>query len=71
MTVDSMKVIFKNKIVEDTILLPGGATVVVETFTTLFSSVESNLYADFIAVDNGQMGYKDFFDQCKAEEILN
>ena len=37
-----------------------------------FSELSSNpSYQEFIDFDNGELGYKSFFDECKEQGILN
>lgn len=71
MTKTDVENVFKNKISVGRIDLGGGVTVDVDVFALLFANAPANpLYNDLMQIDNGKMGYKPFFDQCKAEGIL-
>jgi hypothetical protein len=70
MTEDKVREIFHSKITEDKIILAIGQFISVSDFAALFISVPTGNYEGFMSVDNNEMGYKAFFDQCKAEGIL-
>lgn len=75
MTVEQVREIFAVKITGDKIALNETDAITVEKFSELFADAEPT-YTGLIAVDgyvdetNTGKGYKNFFDQCKAEGIL-
>lgn len=52
------------------VILPNGATVPADKFFEIFEAVETVNYNNLMVIDNNELGYKDFFDQCKAEGIF-
>lgn len=55
----------------DVINLPSKSQISVADFALLFKDAPSTpTYDDLIRIDAGRLGYKLFFDQCKAEGIL-
>jgi len=74
---DIIKTLFASKITDDRIYFKNGSFIEIEKFAEIFKGIPENpTYNDFISIDgyvndeNHGMGYKDFFDQCKAEGIL-
>lgn len=73
MNKDDVQRIFKTDLID----LPNGASVSAEGFALAFREAPSNpSYDDLKSIDgyidkeNQGMGYKKFFDQCKADGIL-
>jgi len=57
---------------EATLLLPSGSTVPAFVFAQLFKDAGSDpTYVNLVDLDGGKLGYKDFFDKCKEQGILN
>ena len=72
MTETDVITVFATKIKNGSIDLGGGVTVEIEVFATLFADAPSNpTYDNLMRIDDERMGYKPFFDRCKAEGILS
>jgi len=73
MTIVQIRETFSKKIIgveeEEIILLPNAVTVELAVFVDLFENVNPS-YAELVQADEGK-GYIPFFEQCKAEGILN
>jgi len=64
-----MESIFKDFIVGNHLQLNEVVFVNINTFSSIFKGAKT--YEEFIEIDNGKKGYKEFFDKCKDEGILN
>mgnify|MGYP001459497977 CR=1 FL=1 len=59
--------VFNNEIIE----LPNKSNVSADDFAEVFADAPTKpTYTDLMGIDGGTKGYKNFFDQCKAEGIL-
>lgn len=65
-----MREIFRPYIRGERLCLPGRQDVDMSFFEHLFSSVQEFTHDNFVEVDGGQLGYIEFFDQCKADGVL-
>lgn len=70
MIIADVKLIFKTKIKGGYLILDDGSSISVEDFFKLFSIANACTYTALTAIDNGLMGYGDFFDTCKLVGIL-
>ena len=51
--------------------LPDGSIGNAKSFSNLFSDVSSNpTYDELVNFDNGELGYIDFFDECKEKGLI-
>lgn len=73
MTRDDVLTVFAPKISDGVMQIGDGQYVDVDTFVSLFSDAPSSpTYTDLVAIDRSQdYGYTPFFDECKAEGLLN
>ena len=72
MVVNDVRQIFNIAEEDDFLVLPNKSTVRIEKFAELFSSAPAKpKYEDLLNIDANTKGYREFFDQCKAEGILD
>ena len=64
----NMREIFKKFIFGSWLILPDGQSVSLDTFQEMFG--EAKTYHEFVAVDGGTKGYKEFFDHCQEQGVL-
>lgn len=62
--------IFATHIKGNKIMLSDNVSVDIAKFKEVFGN-ENITYNNLIRIDNGDRGYKNFFNRCKAQGILN
>jgi hypothetical protein len=72
MTVEDVRRIFAPKVVDEYLILPDGSLASIDFFANvLFKDASANpTYNELASIDGGVKGYIPFFDQCRAEGLL-